>query len=160
MLRRTCRIIFLTSLGACAHGRVSDLEPIAPLAEILVVGTDTLRLGQPLVHPAVVGTMGEGLATLRSGLPGFREVAILRRGDTLITVVLRHGEGTTFTHAARLYQARYGEPHETGDHAVAWCTATVRLQVVDRGWPNNPTDVMAVIIDRAGVGVGCARPPA
>ena len=163
MRNRHASLLLLTTLASCIHvGRRSRMA-VAPLSTSLVVGTDTLVLGQPLRHPAVTRP-SDGVEALRQTLPGFREIGVLRRNDTLITVVLHHDQTTTFAGASEAYRAAYGAPHETTDNMIAWCTATVRLQVVDWAAPAGPADVTAVLSqgwDRlcaaAGLTCRCSR---
>jgi hypothetical protein len=160
MRYRLMNVLVLASLSSCARAGLRSNDAIAPLSSSLIVGADTLVLGQPLRHPALAGRTNGTNEVLRHTLPGFREIEVLRRRDTLITIVMHHDRTMTFTGVARAYRATYGAPHETTDNMVAWCTATVRLQVVDWGDPNGPQNVTAVLIDRAGVGLGCPEPPA
>jgi hypothetical protein len=91
LTRGPCILVAGLLVCSCARPRAPGAVSLAPLTSVLVVGRDTLMLGRPFAPSSSgrsrYGSEGERLPGV---MPGFDEVTVLRRKDTLITVMLHH----------------------------------------------------------------------
>jgi hypothetical protein len=126
MRYRLMNVLVLASLSSCARAGLRSNDAIAPLSSSLIVGADTLVLGQPLRHPALAGRTNGANEVLRHTLPGFREIEVLRRGPA------RVASGDCGAGQEAVCQRRRRPPYATVEHddpSVRHCPGQVCAHV-------------------------------